>query len=261
MIILLQCILLFIIPKLYSFDHSHKKWSIFLSNYLDNNFMVNYSQIKKDISLGKNILSQYLIDLESVSDKEYNSWVKYEKMSYLVNAYNAFTIQLIVSNYPLNSITDIGGFFWFFNKRPWKMKFFNLLNGKIQTLNTLENDYLRKSNFQDYRIHAALNCASISCPRLRREAYEAINIDIQLDDQMMLWLNDNSKNSLEHENKVIFLSKIFSWYEDDFITNKSSVLDILEKYKIGQKEQLKNYQLKYMNYNWGLNDSKRDMKL
>ena len=137
-----------------------------------------------------------------------------QQLAFLINAYNAFTIQLIIQNIDAfnsgeaQSIRDLGSFF----KSPWEQSFFKLL-GKQRTLDWLEHEKIRV-DFNEPRIHFALVCAAVSCPKLRSEAYQANQLDEQLENQTRLFLSDRDKNGVDEAG--IYLSKIFKWYGDDF---------------------------------------------
>ena len=227
-----------------AFDHSHKKWNELLKTHLNDKNQVNYSSIKKQPQK----LNEYLKSLENLSYKEFEGFDKNQKKAFLINAYNAFTIKLIVDNYPISSIKKIGG--WF--KGAWDIEFFSLLGGRIKSLDPIEHEWLRPK-FKDYRIHAAVNCASVSCPDLRKEAYKATSLDKQLDEQMSVWLNDTSKNKFKANTYT--LSKIFDWYESDFKNWGGGVLKVIKKHKANLTPD-ENTKLKYLSYNWELNSTK-----
>ena len=242
-------LLLFPYKLCFAFDHNHKLFTEILNKYTDSkkNF-VYYKKLKKN----QTVLNRYLTSLRSVSLKSYNKWNNNEKKTFLINAYNAFTIKVIVHHYPVESIKDIGSIF----TNTWKKEFsfLNLLNGTIKTLDQIEHDTLRK-NFKDYRIHAAVNCASISCPVLRQQAYTAKQLDFELDEQMTKWLSDPSKNQFILNKNLMILSKIFSWYEDDFF-KQDNLLNIINKYgpKAAKLLVRRDYKIEYMDYNWKLNE-------
>jgi hypothetical protein len=172
-------------------------------------------------------------------------------MAFLINAYNALTVKLIVDHYPVKSIKDTGTIF----TKPWSIKFFDLLDGTIKSLDPLEHEYLRPK-FSDYRIHAAVNCASKSCPELRKEAFVSEKLDAQLDDQMAKWLTDPHRNRVDHEGKTIFLSKIFDWYGKDFESTKGGITAILFKHapELYKDAVARGYVIKFLDYDWSLNE-------
>lgn len=163
---------------------------------------------------------------------------KNEKKAFYINLYNALTLELVAKNLPLTSIKKIG--------RPWSKKIYNN-GGEKLTLDHIEHKILRPMG--DYRIHFAINCASIGCPNLREEAYTSAKLNSQLADQMTLFLADESKGVKIDANGVARVSKIFSWFKKDFVT-AGGVLSIL-KQRHPQGSSIK--KLKYNSYNWNLN--------
>lgn len=245
----LFCFLLLFTSTAFGFDHTHADWSNVLKNYQTDKGLIKYKQLKEDAKVKSHKFNTYLKETSSLTYADYNKLDDRKKMAYLINAYNAFTIKLIVDKYPVDGIKDIGGFF----SKPWGIEFFSILNGKIKSLDPIEHKWLRPK-FKDYRIHAAVNCASISCPPLRNEAYVGEKLDAQLDDQMKAWLSDPSRNSVNPNSDSVTISKIFDWYEDDFRNWGGGVLNVINKHSA--KEKIKNAKIKYMNYNWDLNEAK-----
>ncbi|MFK7826287.1 MAG: DUF547 domain-containing protein [Oligoflexales bacterium] len=233
-----------------AFDHEHKQWDAILKKNLTSKSLVSY----KDIKANKGPLESYLKIIKNVKKSEYKKWNKQQKMTFLINAYNAYTVKVIIEHYPLKSIKDIGSLF----TSTWKTKFpyLSLLEGSVLTLDGIEHDTLRK-NFKDYRIHAAVNCASISCPVLRGEAYTAAKLDAQLDEQMKRWLADPSRNQFDSKKGTLELSKIFDWYEDDFVKWGGGIKKVLKKYgpKNAKQAIKKKADIDYMDYDWNLNDA------
>jgi Protein of unknown function, DUF547 len=133
-------------------------------------------------------------------------------MAFLINAYNGFTVELILQNYPTKSIKDIGGTF----DDRWKRKFFKLL-GQDSYLNKIEHEMLRKPGaFDEPRVHFAVNCASIGCPALRDEAFTADKIDKQLEEQTTRFLSDRSRNRYDIKSGKLEVSMIFKWFKEDW---------------------------------------------
>ena len=193
-------------------------------------------------------LNQYLKTLAANPPDE-KTWTKNEQMAYWINAYNAFTIQLIIKYYPLKSIQDIGSSIKIpFVNTPWDIKFITI--GKVRMdLNNIEHGILRKK-FDDPRIHMALVCASKSCPRLLNEAYDPGRLDEQLNAQCVTFLNDNSRNRIAAQ--VAELSMIFKWYAADFNQNGNSLVSFLNKYS---RAKLKpDTRITYLQYDWTLNE-------
>jgi hypothetical protein len=205
-------------------------------------------------------LKRYLDALGQVRTETFDSWSKAEQLAFLINAYNAWTVELILTQYPdLESIKDLGS--WF--RSPWAKAFIPLL-GESRSLDDIEHQLIRGSGrYNEPRIHFAVNCASIGCPALRAEAYTAANLDAQLADQASQFLMDRSRNRPTDEGLV--LSSIFKWYRDDFEQGWRGI-DQLETFLVGQSTALglsaeqvaqlqsKTLPLQYDDYDWRLND-------
>lgn len=172
-----------------------------------------------------------------------------EKLAFWINVYNVFAIKVVIDNYPVKSIKDIGGFF----KPVWKHKA-GVVGGKEYSLDEIEHKILRKMG--DPRIHVAIVCASVSCPDLATEAFEPASLNEQLDTQMRSFLSNSGKGMrLEIESKKLFLSSIFDWFEEDFESH-GGVLKFIQPYVTAKyRTSFKNLSLRifYMEYNWGLN--------
>ncbi len=156
-------------------------------------------------------LQRYLSALSKVQRTEFDRWPAAEQLAFLINAYNAWTIELILTaERKVNSIKDLGSLF----KSPWKKKFISLF-GDIYSLDELEHGLIRGSGrYNDPRIHFAVNCASVGCPALRIEAYVAEKLEFQLEDATLAFLSDPTRNRLEPE--ALKISSIFKWYKEDF---------------------------------------------
>ena len=219
----------------------HGEWDALVKKHVSKNGMVDYQGFLKD----KKQLQVYLDKLSA--NRPTSKWSKNEKMAFWINAYNAFTVKLILDHYPINSIKDIKKGIPFVNS-VWDIAFIPMGKEKID-LNYIEHTILRKE-FKDPRIHAAINCASFSCPLLRNEAYYASRLDEQLNDAMRKFVNDSQRNQLDKSN--IKISKIFSWFAGDFKLNGSSVVDYLNKY--AKKRVQPNAKIDFLEYQWELND-------
>ncbi len=219
----------------------HGEWDALVKKHVSKNGMVDYQGFLKD----KKQLQVYLDRLSA--NRPTSKWSKNEKMAFWINAYNAFTVKLILDNYPIKSIKDIKRGIPFVNS-VWDIAFIPMGKEKID-LNYIEHTILRKE-FKDPRIHAAINCASFSCPLLRNEAYYASRLDEQLNDAMRKFVNDSQRNQLDKSN--IKISKIFSWFAGDFKLNGSSVVDYLNKY--AKKRVQPNAKIDFLEYQWELND-------
>jgi hypothetical protein len=229
------------VPLNYANPVQHGEWDALVKKHVSKNGMVDYQGFLKD----KKQLQVYLDKLSA--NKPTSKWSKNEKMAFWINAYNAFTVKLILDHYPIKSIKDIKRGIPFVNS-VWDIAFIPMGKEKID-LNYIEHTILRKE-FNDPRIHAAINCASFSCPLLRNEAYYASRLDEQLNDAMRRFVNDPQRNQLDKSN--IKISKIFSWFAGDFKLNGSSIVDYLNKY--AKKRVQPNAKIDFLEYQWELND-------
>jgi hypothetical protein len=211
---------------------THSKWTALLQKYVAQNGDVNYRGFKKDAKQ----LEDYLDEL--ASNVPTKAWSRNATLAYWINAYNAYTIKLIVANYPIKSIKDIND--------PWGKKFISLGNKKY-SLEEIENEILRKMN--EPRIHFAINCASYSCPKLLNEAYTESKMEPQLTAATKAFINDKSKNNIT-TNKVQ-ISRIFDWFAADF-KSKGSVLDFVDEYSTTKINN--NATIAYKEYIWTLNE-------
>lgn len=190
-------------------------------------------------------LDHYLRVLEKTDSKTLS---RNERFAFYINAYNAWTLKLILTGYPgVKSIKDLGSFF----RSPWKKKIARI-DGTVMSLDHIEHEILRP-RMKDPRIHAVVNCASKSCPPLREEPFRGAVLDHQLDEQFTMFINDPLRNRLE--GKSLYISRIFDWYAEDF---EGGVLVFFLKYAKGEfKKRLEinrpQIDIKYLDYDWTLN--------
>jgi hypothetical protein len=233
----------------FAFDHKHTAWTQVLNANLNSQGLFNYKKLKAEIKADQNhAFAKYISAIQKVTLAEYERFSTPEQLAFLINSYNALTVKLILDHYPIKSIKDTGRLF----KKPWGIKFFKLLDGKIEALDPIEHDWIRPK-FKDYRIHAAVNCASISCPPLRKSAYTADQLSKQLDEQMSLWLQDGSRNQIDTPRQRLKLSKIFDWYEKDFIEWGGGVHAVVAKH-LKPKTEISTFEIEYLDYDWNLNE-------
>lgn len=193
-----------------SFDHGG--WNVLLSKHVvvqpgGQATQVDYAGFKAD----RASLKQYLSSTSAIARPTFDSWSKPEQLAFLLNAYNAWTVELILTRYPdVRSIKVLGSFL----QSPWKRRFIALL-GDTRSLDDIEHGLIRGSGrYQDPRVHFAANCASIGCPALRQEAYVAARLDAQLDDATRKFLADRHRNRIDGD--ALKVSSIFKWYREDF---------------------------------------------
>ena len=229
-----------------SFDHEHAAWSAILTRYVVEG-RVDYRGI---LERGQPALQDYLNTLESAASSE-ATWGRSERMAFWINAYNAYTVRLILDHYPLRSIRAIG----FLPLAAFRSRFIPLgANRRLISLNTIENEMLR-AQFRDARIHFTIVCASKSCPALRSEAYRASALDRQLQEAADAFLHDPSKNRWEPESGTLRLSSIFTWFRSDFERDGGTLNGFVQHYltlpganRIGTAPKLD-----FLPYDWALN--------
>jgi hypothetical protein len=213
-------------------NFDYKKTNLWLQKYVSEKGNVNYDKIKNNLSELNAIVLQF-------EEKQPNEqWSKKEKLAYYINAYNLYTVKIIIDNYPVKSIKDID--------KVWDTKF--IVSGKDKiSLGDIEHKILRKMN--EPRIHFAINCASFSCPNLLNEAYIPEILDQQLDKAAQSFVNDKTKNKISQ--KEIQLSEIFNWFAGDFKTKNTTLIDFINNYSMVKID--KKAKIKYLEYNWNLN--------
>lgn len=211
---------------------------------------VNYSKIKKNPS----ILIAVTKRLSAVTPAQFKTWNQNEQISFLINSYNAYTIQLIVDHYPVKSIRKIGGAFG----NPWKLEFFSLLGEKMN-LDHIEHEILRKK-YKEPRIHFALNCASIGCPPLQVEAFESAKLEQQLEAAAKHFIRSSDFNRYVASDNKLYLSSIFKWYGQDFGTEDQLRDWIIKRYFDNPTteilKKIKEAKVEYLDYDWSLNETK-----
>mgnify|MGYP001068238557 CR=1 FL=1 len=234
-----------------SFDHS--LYDSVLKRHVKNG-KVDYKSLKADKDFATYLEQLSKANPDALPTRE-------EKIAFWINAYNAFTLKLIVDNYPVKSITEIsalGKLTAFIGDSPWKREFFTI-NGRKMSLDKIEHEILR-ATFKEERIHFAVNCASSSCPILRNEPYTAEKLSEQLHEQAKQFLKDTLRNRIDLKTKTIYLSKIFDWYKDDFTKSAGSIEHYLAGYiddeNIKQMLLNKEFKIEYLDYDWSLNEAK-----
>ena len=248
-----------------AFDASYAAWDALLKKHVkwlpDNRqSRVSYAGFAAD----RAALDAVLASWSAVPQASFNSWSRAEQMAFLINAYNGFTIALVLSRYPqLKSIKDAGSVL----QSAWKKKFFMLL-GEERHLDWIEHEQLRP-RYADWRLHAAMVCASVGCPALRPEAYTAPRLSAQLDDGFARFMADRTRNRFAEGQLQV--SAIFKWFKQDFekdypgSSGVKQLADVFAKYADvladtpadREKIRSKNSEVVYLDYDWSLNDAGR----
>lgn len=213
---------------------SHEEWNKLTKNYVSKDGKVNYTAFKNNLEK----IEIYLKLLENTPPT--NDWSRAEKLSYWFNLYNASTVHLVATNYPVKSIKDING------GKPWDKKFIKS-GSTIYSLNEIENTIVRP-NYNEPRLHVAFNCAAVSCPNLLNEAFEPSKLNAQLNMLAKQWITDKSKNELDNPEKIK-ISQIFNWYKVDF---KKGIIPFINDYATSPINESSS--IDYLEYNWKLND-------
>ncbi len=248
-----------------TFDHSHAAWTALLKKHVKVMDGGKVSQMRyAGMAADRTALKAYLATLSDISQATFDGFSKPQQMAFLINAYNAFTVELILTRYPkLASIKDLGSFV----QSPWKKKDVPLLGAQV-SLDHIEHDSLRaKGRYDDPRVHFAVNCASIGCPALREEAFVPERLEAQLDEQAQRFMADRSRNRYSAERDKVEVSKIFDWFAEDFRSGYKGITSLnqfLGRYANAladapaDREKLKagTVAVAYLDYDWKLNDAK-----
>lgn len=242
-----------------AFDHAHRAWDALLKRHvavLDGGKVsrVRYAGMARD----RAELEGYQASLSRVSESQFDRWGKAERMAFLINAYNAFTVEKILMRYPdIRSIWDFGKLFG----NPFKDRFFTLL-GRRMSLDDIEHAMLRQPGaYDEPRVHYAVNCASIGCPMLREEAYVPERLEPQLEEQARRFLSDRQRNRYAPATGRLEVSEIFEWFRQDFepreryFARYASLLADEPKHRRRVAEG--RAPIAHLEYDWTLNDARQ----
>jgi hypothetical protein len=230
-----------------AFDHAHTAWDALLRRHVvlldgGKGSQLRYAAMKQE----RGALQQYLEGLSLVGEAEFQGWSPPQQMAFLINAYNAYTVEKILTRYPdIRSIWDFGRFFG----NPFRDEFFSLL-GRKASLDAIEHGILRK-RYAEPRIHFAVNCASVGCPMLREEAYVAPRLEQQLEQQAVRFLSDRSRN--RYREGRLEVSMIFDWFREDFEPREAFLLRYAAQLGMPLDARPK---IAFLDYDWSLNDSR-----
>lgn len=236
-----------------AFDHTHAAWTSVLDAHVQGD-RFDYAALARD----RGPLDAYLAELATVTRAQLEAWTRAQRYAFWINAYNAFTVHLIVDAYPVASIKDLGSML----SPVWKKRFIPLGaldpdgEGQALSLDVVEHGILRP-RFEDARVHAAVNCASESCPPLRNEAFVAERLDEQLDEQVRAWLADPRRNRYDRASEELRVSAIFDWFEDDFERDAGSVSAWIARYAPAAEaawiRAADDLDVEFLDYSWELN--------
>ncbi len=247
------------------FDHRHTAWGELLTKHVVVIDGGKASQVRyAALAQHRDALKSYLASLSQVSEADFKGWRNEQQLAFLINAYNAHMVELILTRYPnIKSVWDFGKIF----TNPFKNRFFTLF-GRDFSLDNIEHDTIRaRGAYDEPRIHFAVNCASTGCPMLREEPYVAERLDRQLEEQTTRFLSDRSRNRYNAERNTLEVSEIFKWYAEDFSSGlkgigsreqffasyASLLADHPEHQKLIRDQKAG---VDFFGYHWGLNDAK-----
>lgn len=234
----------------------HAAWGEFLDAYLrmkaDGISSVAYGEVS---AAHRKSLKAYIRGLAALPISAY---ARSQQRAYWVNLYNSLTVDMILSHYPVDSIVDLRISPGFFSFGPWDKKLIQV-EGEMLSLNDIEHRILRPI-WKDPRLHYVINCAALGCPNLPTQPLTGKNGEQTLNDAARIYVNHSRGARVEDGRAVV--SKIYNWFADDFGRDKSEILAHIRRYaeppltrKLEGAAQIDGYQ-----YDWALNDSKRDVK-
>ena len=229
-----------------AFDHSHARLAKVLSASVADG-AVDYAALKSSPTE----LRAYLGETAAVKEAEFNTWTRPQQIAFLLDLYNAVTLQLIADHYPVKSIKEIGGVFG----NPWKQEVVHLW-GRVTTLDEVEHGLLR-ARYTEPRVHFALVCAAKSCPPLRAEPYVADRLETQLTEQARTFCAQPAKNRVDAERPVLWLSPIFDWYRGDFTKDGRTLEDsVAPFFPVAEAKRIRDdgLKIKFTEYDWALNE-------
>ena len=227
-----------------SFDHA--AWDALLKRHVNAIGEFDYAALKKD----RQPLDTYVASLAAASPDSRKDLFpcRAAELAYWLNAYNALVAKGVVDNYPTRSVRDLGALYGFFRRQDYT------LGGQAMSLRYLENEIIRK-RYRDPRIHFAIVCASISCPRLAREAFTADKLDEQLDRVTRESMTENRHVAIDGKTKKVMLTALFKWYAADF----GPALAFVRRYSPPARLRLldelgPNPRLEFFDYDWSINE-------
>ncbi|MFW9788611.1 MAG: DUF547 domain-containing protein [Candidatus Thorarchaeota archaeon] len=223
-----------------------------IDRYRTSDGKINYFALMADKGMISFAESLADFDLSSLTTRE-------EELAFWINSYNALSIYGVVKKLEKDpDFADKGNKSWFGRVRFFALQKF-VVGGRDYTLRTIEEN-IRK-DFEDSRIHFALNCSSLGCPLLKDGLYSAENIDAELDAATKLYLA--SKEGTRIKDGTLYVSMIFKWYKKDFEATGKTIIGYIRDYA---SDQVRDFidsrdgkvKLKYIDYDWGLNVSEQE---
>ncbi len=231
---------------------SHDRWDRILKMYVSEEGWVDYEALRRS---SERELDAYLRDIARVDSSKLG---RREQIALWLNAYNALCVRILIDQglprtVPRRSVLGIG-------TNIFKIEKYRIA-GKKRSLDDIEHGILRK-RYDEPRVHAALVCGASSCPRLRPEAYTAVRLDRQLDEECRRWIREGvdlkgrRKNRLDRKKKTFYASRIFSWFKKDFGGSNRGVLDFVAKFASEEDAKFlreNDVRVSFLDYDWSLN--------
>ena len=238
--------------------NDHSTWTAVLSQVVDARGFVDYDALLGDRA-GFDGYVELVENTGPVTDPskfpDSNS-----KLAFYINAYNALVFKGVLDRGPERTSVWSGlisGYNFF---RRMKVK----IDGQVTNLQAIEDVLIRES-FADPRVHAALNCASVSCPRLPQTAFTAADLDTELNVAMYEFVNATQNVWIDDRRRTVYLSRIFDWFEDDFLefeertgSTAPSILNYINRFRTPGQEIPDKYKIRYLDYDKGINHQRRD---
>ncbi len=222
-----------------SFVVDYTLWGKVLRNHVNDQGRVDYSGLKANMGG----LNQFI---QQVENADITSLSAVEQKTFWINAYNALTLKVVADNYPVKSIRGINlGLVWKMGRK---------VAGGKKSLGDIEHKILRPLG--DPRIHFAINCASIGCPKLPNKPFYVETLNEQLDYETRRFVNDSEKISLDKTQNILHHSAILEWFEEDFLVVAPNILGYIAKY-INEEDRMylesNEVTVQAMKYDWGIN--------
>lgn len=236
-----------------AFDQSHQVLDGLVSKYVKPEG-IDYKGLAEEVDQ----LDLYLAGMQAVQVEDFATWSREQRFAFWINAYNGYILRFIVANYPLDSIRDMGGLVF---NQVWDHELIPLshlapdIDNELLSFNDVEHVILRPT-FKDARVHAAVNCASKSCPPLATEAFVADRLDAQLETMMTAFIADTTRNQLDSQSGRIEVSSIFDWFGEDFVRDAGGVREYVKRYAgAAGGAWIDSAKVSFLDYSWDLNDA------
>ncbi|MEO1366647.1 MAG: DUF547 domain-containing protein [Acidobacteriota bacterium] len=234
-----------------AFDHA--PWTAVLSQFVDDRGFVDYAGLYRD----RAVFDRYIRSIEAVSPESHPQRfpTRQDALAYYLNAYNAHVFDGVLDRGPEKKSVWRG----LISGLNFFVRFKITVGGRTTNLKKLEEKVILET-FKDPRVHAALNCASIGCPRLPQEAFLPERLDEQLDAAMREWVNDPRHVEVDAAARRVKINKIFDWFEGDFLgyekrqgTGKPTQIDYINRFRGADRQIPRDFSISFLPYDKGIN--------